>query len=162
MTRGNKVASQDTEELILILWREGRSMVQIATEVGRSRSAVAGLIYRLRAKGVDVVPRKTSPYVAGGTPRVRAKSVRPKLVVVPNRPIPVQPVTDPKTITDAPLFTCRGLVGMNDKGQDLYCCAPKLPGTYWYCDYHQYKLKFRHADQSRSRGKMILPRLTRP
>lgn len=55
------MAVKPDRDLIASWWNAGKSLSQIAAKLeGFSRSAIGGLIYRMRGKGIDLVRRPTS------------------------------------------------------------------------------------------------------
>lgn len=43
-----------------------------------------------------------------------------------------------KTMIDAPLYSCRHVVGASPSGAPLYCCEPvAYDARFWVCDAHR-------------------------
>jgi hypothetical protein len=67
---------------IVILWKEGKSQSEIATDLGITRNAVAGYVDRLRQAGVEMVRRSSryfSDYAsANGLVKKRVRRAAPQ------------------------------------------------------------------------------------
>ena len=137
-----KVLTQAQKDRIIELWNDGYTGGQIAKEIGHTRSAIMGLISRMRqsGKGVDVKRN------ASITPKPRVKTQAPK-----GRPkkLKIHPKTfqyaftfaeptkahnnKPISFMDLTSFHCRYI--LNDPKQGaLYCGDPKERGSY--CAFH--------------------------
>lgn len=149
----------------------------IAMAVGVTRSTVMGIVSRAKAAGritrratPTPPPRRTKPVAAVAPATVplpppplhgqnskaaeaKAISAAPCEATLPAIHLPPPPVgPGPKTLIDAPLFTCRVVVGQNDRGQDLYCCEPtyRMPdGTIARiscCEAHKPRMFSKHRN----------------
>jgi len=132
-------------KLFVQLWNEGKTGLQMAEELGTTRSAVLGRAARMQAKGllskridkaarVDKIPEqpaevimpKRKPVVEPAAPVLRL--VWPVDPVVPEPP----DVEDNKPIglMDLKHSSCRFVVTNEDPQNALYCGRPKARGSY--------------------------------
>lgn len=139
--------AEDREALvdeIVRRWNGHQRGSAIAMACGVTRSTVMGIVRREKEKGritrVEPLPEKrdgqapkkagTKPIViAPPAPVAEAHTETAEAVETDAMDAPVSASTalepaQPMTLVDAPLFTCRVVVGQNERGQDLYCCAP--------------------------------------
>ena len=152
---------QDLKDRIAALWRDGFTAEQIAVEVGmKSKSAVIGVIWRMRGQGVDVPPRQSAG-VRSTVVRRRQKSAieasrktTPKAPVVrkPKGPAVLKAVpepvrTGPVSILDRGAFECAWVVDQRDREGLAMCCgAPVSAGKGSWCAEHRKRVFATGAD----------------
>jgi hypothetical protein len=114
----------DAEIAILALWKAGLSGTQAGKQLGKTKNAIIGAIYRLRRRGVDVT-------------RIEG-SVTP----LPKKPRPPRmkkaPAERDRSIMALTAFTCRYPFGdTRSPGGVTYCCERvEKPGSSVYCAEH--------------------------
>jgi hypothetical protein len=129
-------------ELFVQLWNEGKTGLQMAEELGTTRSAVLGRAARMQAKGL-IAKRIDKAARVDKIPVQPAEVIMPKRkpVVEPVAPVlrlvwPVDPeppaVDDGKPIglMDLKHSSCRFVVDNSDPQNALYCGRPKARKSY--------------------------------
>lgn len=136
--------AEDREALvdeIVRRWNDNQRGSKIAMAVRVTRSTVMGIVRREKAKGritrvepereahQSQAPRRAEKLVADVAAAPPPPADAPVEISVTAQEVVVPVATDhepaqPKTLIDAPLHTCRVVVGQNERGQDLYCCEP--------------------------------------
>lgn len=125
------------ESEVIRLWNDQTSAGKIASRFQETRNVVMGIINRARRKGL-ITREEISPTTAKPKRSMRPARQQPARVAKPTptpaskyagpivRLFPIETLAGdgPKTLIDAPAFTCRFVVGQNERGQDLYCCEP--------------------------------------
>ena len=130
---------------IVHMWnKEELSQSEIAGKLGITRSAVAGIAFRLRASGVRLCSRKNGP-----PPKKKEKKVRPVYRTAPPRlrkKRPSKPVYRKKSVDqaygtgtlliDLSPRGCRWPTGMDYKFRHLFC-GEEHEGAGPYCNKHK-------------------------
>lgn len=139
--------AEDREALvdeIVHRWNDNQRGSKIAMAVGVTRSTVMGIVRREKAKGRITRVELEQDRRASPAPRMAPQRKAPahrtvtQPSAVPEAPVEIVATAEevvapaatdhepaqPKTLIDAPLHTCRVVVGQNERGQDLYCCEP--------------------------------------
>jgi hypothetical protein len=132
----------DIQVKILKHWEQGKAASQIATELGITRNAVMGHLYRMRQAGVKMrhKPNTTPPK---SRPIGQKKLVR-------KAPVPIKPTIaeilaqQDQTATGKPVplmqlksQSCRYVVSGAAAKDLLFCNEPKWGGSS-YCHKHHY------------------------
>lgn len=125
------------KQIIIQSWSEGKSATIIARELSVTRSAVLGLIHRMREAGIELARRQKTP------PKPR-QSQGKKIIVKKPEPVlvfdKVDPVPDRKTgikILDLRRDSCRYVTSVGENNEDglaQYC--GKMAVKRRYCAEH--------------------------
>jgi hypothetical protein len=125
-------------ELFVQLWNEGKTGLQMAEELGTTRSAVLGKAARLQAKGV--IGKRIDTSVRTKRPRIKpveapVSEPKPTLQLVwPVDPVyndpPVVEASGPVSLMELKMNHCRFVVTTGDTQTTMYCGQPKARGSY--------------------------------
>lgn len=149
------------------LYSEGHTFTDIAKTLRRTRSEIAGKLFRLRREGAVVgrvakerppprEPRNPKPALPSGgrwrqteraflKPAPKPKPVRrPKMstkpapLPMPPTMIPTPPRAGPPTCWELKPYDCRFPIGAREpEGYTTFCAKPVEPGTSWCPDHHR-------------------------
>ena len=150
----------EVQAAIVRLWNGGKSGLQVATELGITRSSVLGHIKRLRNKGYDLraAPLNLVKKVKGDAPPPPRKkkeiinklfdngkeAVEHEVIEILQREIVVDVKIEPANegdgilLTDLRMLSCRAIV--SDEGDHIdwrYCGATITSGKGAYCNGHR-------------------------
>ena len=109
----------ERKTLIKRLWADGLNARAIGNQIGMSKSAVLGVIHRMRAAGETVERRHKAP-------KKEAPKMPPILVKPPEDPAPHN---ERISLFDLRASDCRYPFGSMASGY-TYCGAPKEKGAY--------------------------------
>jgi hypothetical protein len=127
-------------ERVIAMWRAGHSAAEIAGWVGKSRSAVLGVVFRAGANKRDLGPKRAR-FVPTITPRLeRAAPLRPPWARcwMDYAPI-VEPVSHEAVPASAVMLLelgagqCRWPFG---SGRSMMFCGADVERGYSYCSMH--------------------------
>lgn len=127
----------ERDKLVLSLWKKGLTGSQIGEKIGTTRSAILGLINRLRAAGY-VEYRAKNPRPKKDTPPKPRKAPEKKLdqferlmsFAPPLIPEPVQEPSRPLTIMELTRRSCRYILNDGKPSSFLYCGKTTERGSY--------------------------------
>ena len=136
----------ERNQKIVHLWEKGFSSNQIAKELGITRGAVMGIIFRLREKGVtlrhkapkevNLAPPQELPMVKQ-TPKSKPTQNQLKFVFEPVAELPAQEQSETSTyvkLIDLEHWHCRYVIDQPNGKEALFCGKVK---TYrWCCEQH--------------------------
>lgn len=141
--------NQETVDRLEAMWRSGCSGSKIAGELGISRSAVLGKLYRLGLMRQTRPPQQRARPASTAPRAPRSKPSAPKLIVVPPAPAPIVPFTapvcEPVLFWDRSSTECAWIVDTGPRGAGAArCCgAPVMIGSY--CGWHHERSLARSA-----------------
>ena len=127
----------ERDKLVLSLWKKGLTGSQIGEKIGTTRSAILGLINRLRAAGYVEYrakkprPKKDAPPKPRKAPEKkldqfeRLMSFAPPLI-----PEPVQEPSKPLTIMELTRRSCRYILNEGKPSSFLFCGKTTDKGSY--------------------------------
>lgn len=162
-------------------WNAGDRGSAIAMSLRVTRSTVMGIVKREKERGritrvveppkakrASPAPRQAPP------PAKRAKKTAPPSArkaqnvateaaskITAALPATARTAAQPMTLIDAPLFTCRVVVGRNERGQDLYCCEPLYRladgrmARISCCEAHKPRMFSKHSLESGATDKAV-------
>jgi hypothetical protein len=154
-------------EIVVARWAEGIAGGPIAAELGVSRSAIQGLIGRLRQAGRRLEPRPTRQASQRGGRKPRSgPSVRigrrvRECAITRQIPDPERPISRRKNLLDLEPNECR--FPTNDPptrhGPHEYCGHKAFKIGTWgpYCTYHWRELFRERKQAKKAHGRFILP-----
>lgn len=124
----------DRDKLVLSLWKKGLTGSQIGEKIGTTRSAILGLINRLRAAGY-VEYRAKNPRPKKDTPPKPRKAPEKKLdqfelLISAPVVIPVPEPSKPLTIMELTRRSCRYILNDGKPSSFLYCGKTTERGSY--------------------------------
>jgi hypothetical protein len=133
----------DIQKKILKHWEQGKAASQIADELGITRNAIMGHLYRMRQAGVKM--RQKSPNKDQPAPRPIGMKKFVRKAPAPIKPTiaEIQKQNDPTpTGKPVPLIqlksnSCRFVVSGVMAKDFLFCNEPKWGGSS-YCEKHHY------------------------
>lgn len=149
--------SEDDIETMTRMWADGYTGTQIGTKVHRSRSAVLGMVHRLRLPPrVNPQRKEISRSLEKRTRRVRRAALR--IVTAPQKAAPFQ--SDPPKLPEARMVSlmaleenaCRFPMGDPKQPGFGFCGVEKRWGSS-YCEFH-HRLCWEPADDRRERRLM--------
>ena len=126
----------DRQNILIDLWNKGLSTGQIARELGETRSGIAGMVWRLRAKqpGAFMAHAKPKPPKPVAT-RYKPVIPRPQLkpVVAPS-----EPQTAGVSLFKLAVDGCRYIVSSDYSRNPthLYCGVATADEDIAYCPFH--------------------------
>jgi hypothetical protein len=127
--------NQKTIDTIIKMWTEHKTGSEIAAKVKMTRSAVMGMVGRLRNRGLleyrDPASKKNATPEEKRLKKLRNPVVpnlrRKKLPPLP----PIDEETRPITLLNLRLDSCRFIINDSNKAADfLFCGQPKHIGSY--------------------------------
>ena len=127
----------ERDKLILSLWKKGLTGTQIGLKLGTTRSAILGLINRLRAAGyyVDYRAKKRRPKkYAPSKPRKAPEKKLDQFELLMAAPVVVPPSepSRPLTIMELTRRSCRYILNDGKPSSFLYCGKTTERGSYCY------------------------------
>jgi hypothetical protein len=137
-----KVLSQEQKDKIIELWNSGYSGGQIAKEIGHTRSAIMGLISRMRQSGKNVEIKRDAVIKPKTRIKTAVKKGRPKkLKIDPStfqyafsfQEATQAPNAKPIHFIDLNSFHCRYIINDPKEGA-LYCGGIKEKRSF--CAFH--------------------------
>jgi len=124
------------------MWMEGKTGGQIADAIGKTRSSVMGILYRIRQREGSELVRVGERNKFKKTPQIKNKRIlrEIKLGLRPEPPIPAYafpPVSNGHeglTIFQLKMNSCRYITRQDDVWNTFYCGTPSKRGAY--CEDH--------------------------
>lgn len=133
----------ERDKLVLSLWKKGLTGSQIGEKLGTTRSAILGLINRLRAAGYVEYRAKQPRPKRKARPKPRKASEKKldqfELLISAPVVVPAPEPSKPLTIMELTRRSCRYILNDGKPSSFLYCGKTTEKGSY--CREH-YKICF--------------------
>lgn len=124
----------ERDKLVLSLWKKGLTGSQIGEKLGTTRSAILGLINRLRAAGYveyrakNPRPKKDAPPKPRKAPEKKLDQF--ELLISTPVVVPVPEPSKPLTIMELTRRSCRYILNDGKPSSFLYCGKTTERGSY--------------------------------
>jgi len=146
--------SDKDKELVLDLWKKGKSAAQIAQALGqgRTRNSVSGLLNRMNLKR-DKPKARTTPIKRTPRPkviRIRAKDEPPK--PKENYYTPIEEVPPPEggvPFYETRRTQCKYVLNTNSNAHLIKCCGGPVYRESSWCRHHYHEVFTSHIDREK-------------
>ena len=138
---------KEVQQKIYDLWETGISAREVAEQIGISRNAVMGHLFRMRQSGIQMRQKENTvtkrPKITPPPPkRVIGVQKMPRKMPAPRKPTleeisppPLAPNGDPVPMIKLSRYSCRYVVNQGEVKSFLFCNAKVKDGSS-YCPHH--------------------------